>query len=246
MKRSEIVAAGFSADSLRDTCWVVTQDTASTLRRLVFSYQRSAPERSRILLCTPVRPFRKSESALHNTIVSSSAWLVPCASVGGIVCAASPSNVTAPWPERGIGCRKCGNGERARSSSVNVASTRSTESDHPLKLDRIISIGRPGLTKSGDHGKSNHHCTSEPPAGHRPRLPCSPIIICATCLLATCGRVTSPCQLHQPVGSADCAATVSRTTECRPSAPINKSPSVQLPSSNSSRTPSCLLMIPTE
>ena len=60
MSRSEIIAAGLSADSLRDTCKVVTQDTALTWRRLVFSYQRNA-----------FRPFRKSESALHNTIVSS-------------------------------------------------------------------------------------------------------------------------------------------------------------------------------
>src|SRR6202007_2033842 len=131
MNRSEIIAAGLSADSLRDTCSVVTQDTALTLRRLVFSYQRSALERSRLLLRTPLQPFTKSDSALHNTIVSSSACLVPRAVVGGMVCAASPSNVTAPWPARGIGCRKCGNGERARSSSVNVASTRSAESDHP-------------------------------------------------------------------------------------------------------------------
>ena len=80
-------------------------------------------------------------------------------------------------PGRGIGCRKCGNGEGARSSSVNVASTRSTKSDHPAKLDRIMSIGHSGLTKSGDHGKSNHHCRSEPPAGHRPRFPCSPMIM---------------------------------------------------------------------
>ena len=40
-----------------------------------------------------------------------------------------------------------------------------------------MSIGRSGLTKSGDHGKSNHHCRSEPPAGHRPRFPCSPMIL---------------------------------------------------------------------
>ena len=81
-----------------------------------------------------------------------------------------------------------------------------------VKLDRIMSIGRSGLTKSGDHGKSNHHCRSEPPAGHRPRFPCSPMICTATSLSAMCGRVTSPCQLHQPVGSAGFAPTMSRTS----------------------------------
>ena len=70
MNRSEIIAAGLSTPSLRDTCSVVTKDTALTLRRLVFSYQRSALARSLLLLLVP---FRKSESALHNTIVSSSA-----------------------------------------------------------------------------------------------------------------------------------------------------------------------------
>ena len=55
------------------------------------------------------------------------------------------------------------------------------------------------------------------------------------------GKVTSPCQLHQPVGFAGCAPTVSRTIECRPSAPINRSPSADLPSSNSTRTPLCVL-----
>src|SRR5229473_7577757 len=106
MYRSGIIAAGLNTDSLWDTCSDVTRDTADTLRRLVFSYQRSALERSLVVL-------RKSESALHNTIVSSSAWLVPCASVGGIVCAASPSNVSGPWPGLAIGCRKWGYGESA-------------------------------------------------------------------------------------------------------------------------------------
>ena len=64
--RSEIIAAGLSTDSPWATCSDATQDTALTLRRLV-SYQRSALARS---VC-PVR--RKSESALHNTMVSSSA-----------------------------------------------------------------------------------------------------------------------------------------------------------------------------
>ncbi len=64
------MAAGFNTDSLRAICRDVTQDTAVSLRRLVFSYQRSALERSPLL---PLRPFRRSESALHNTIVSSSA-----------------------------------------------------------------------------------------------------------------------------------------------------------------------------
>jgi hypothetical protein len=63
------MAAGFSTDSLWDICRDVTQDTAVTLRRLVFSYQRSALERSP----RRIAGFRKSESALHNTIVSSSA-----------------------------------------------------------------------------------------------------------------------------------------------------------------------------
>ena len=95
--------------------------------------------------------------------------------------ATSPRPVRGEW---GIGCRKCGNGEAARSSSVNVASTRSTESDQPVKLDRSMSIGRSGLTKSGDHRKSNHHCTSLPPAGHRPTFPCSPMTCSATSLSA--------------------------------------------------------------
>ena len=56
--------------TLPDICRDVTQDTALTLRRLVFSYQRSALERSPLL---SFAPFRKSESALHNTIVSSNA-----------------------------------------------------------------------------------------------------------------------------------------------------------------------------
>jgi hypothetical protein len=73
MNRSEIIAAGLSADSLRDTCSVVTHDTALTLRRLVFSYQCSALERSRLLPRTPLQPVTKSDSALHSTIVSSSA-----------------------------------------------------------------------------------------------------------------------------------------------------------------------------
>ena len=66
MKRSEITAAGLSTDSLWETCSDVTRDTAETLRRLVFSYQRNALERSPMLPCT-------SDSALRNTIVSSSA-----------------------------------------------------------------------------------------------------------------------------------------------------------------------------
>ena len=64
------MAAGFSTDSLWDICRDVTQDTAESRRRLVFSYQRSALERSPL---PPLAPLRKSESALHNTIVSSSA-----------------------------------------------------------------------------------------------------------------------------------------------------------------------------
>ena len=67
---SEIMVAGFNTDSLWDICRDVTQDTAVSLRRLVFSYQRSALERSRLLLPGPLR---KADSALHNTIVSSSA-----------------------------------------------------------------------------------------------------------------------------------------------------------------------------
>jgi hypothetical protein len=70
MYRPETIAAGLNTDSLWDTCSDATQDTALTLRRLVFSYQRSALERSLLPLFIP---FRKSESALHNTIVSSSA-----------------------------------------------------------------------------------------------------------------------------------------------------------------------------
>ena len=58
------MVAGLNTDSLWDICRDVTQDTALTLRRLVFSYQRSALERS---------PLRKADSALRNTIVSSSA-----------------------------------------------------------------------------------------------------------------------------------------------------------------------------
>ena len=49
------------------------------------------------------------------------------------------------------------------------------ESDQPAKLDRITSMGRCGRTKSWDHGKSNHHCTLSPPAGHMPVFPCSPM-----------------------------------------------------------------------
>jgi hypothetical protein len=67
---SEIMAAGFNTDSLWDICRDVTQDTAVSLRRLVFSYQRSALERSPLL---PLGLVWKSESALRNTIVSSSA-----------------------------------------------------------------------------------------------------------------------------------------------------------------------------
>ena len=67
---SEIIDAGFSTDSLCDICRDVTQDTAASLRRLVFSYHRSALDRSPLL---PFDPFRKSASALHNTIVSSNA-----------------------------------------------------------------------------------------------------------------------------------------------------------------------------
>jgi hypothetical protein len=37
---------------------------------------------------------------------------------------------------------------------------------HPVKCSRITSIGRSGLTNRYDQGKSNHHCTSVPPAGH--------------------------------------------------------------------------------
>ena len=114
---------------------------------------------------------------------------------------------TSPRPGAASGesdAENAGTAKPTRSSSVNVASTRSTESDHPAKLDRIMSIGRSGLTKSVDHGKSNHHCRSEPPAGHRPRFPCSPMTCSATSLSATSGRVTSPCQLHQPVGFAGC------------------------------------------
>src|ERR1700739_2456552 len=173
--RSEINAAGLSADSPCATCSDVTQDTALTWRRRVFSYQRSALETSALL---PFTPLRRYASALHHTMVWSSAWLDPCARVGGMVCAASPSKVTAPEADpRGIGWRKWGYGERARSSSVRFARTRSTHSDQPVKLDRITSIGRCGLTKPYDHGKSNHHCTSDPPAGHTPAFPCSPMTI---------------------------------------------------------------------
>jgi hypothetical protein len=69
-KESEIMAAGFSTDSLCDICRDVTQDTAESLRRLIFSYRRSALERSPLL---PLAPFCNSDIALHNTIVSSSA-----------------------------------------------------------------------------------------------------------------------------------------------------------------------------
>ena len=49
-----------------------TRDTAVTLRRLVLSYQRSA-----LATLPPFVPLRKSASALHNTIVSSSAdWFL--------------------------------------------------------------------------------------------------------------------------------------------------------------------------
>jgi hypothetical protein len=67
---SEVMAAGFNTASLWDICRDVTQETAVSLRRLVFSYQRSAVESSPLL---PIAGFRKSERALHNTIVSSSA-----------------------------------------------------------------------------------------------------------------------------------------------------------------------------
>lgn len=70
LKESEIIEAGFSTDSLWDIWRDVTQDTAVSLRRLYFSYRRSALERSLVL---PPAPVRKSDSALHNTIVSSSA-----------------------------------------------------------------------------------------------------------------------------------------------------------------------------
>ena len=68
-------------------------------------------------------------------------------------------------------------GQRCEYSIDRVAPSREIRS-------RITSIGRSGLTKPCDHGKSNHHCTSEPPAGHRPRFPCSPIAISATRLSA--------------------------------------------------------------
>ena len=64
------MAAGFNTASLWDICRDVTQDTAVSLRRRVLSYQRSALERSPLLRFAG---FRKSESAFHNTIVSSSA-----------------------------------------------------------------------------------------------------------------------------------------------------------------------------
>src|SRR4051794_19587953 len=41
---------------------------------------------------------------------------------------------------------------------------------YPVKCSRITSIGRSGLTNRYDQGKSNHHCTSVPPAGDRPRF----------------------------------------------------------------------------
>src|ERR1700677_218214 len=68
--RSDSSAAGRSTDSRWATCNDATRDTALTWRRLVFSYQRSAFERSALL---PVVRVRKSESALHKTIVSSRA-----------------------------------------------------------------------------------------------------------------------------------------------------------------------------
>lgn len=58
------MVAGLNTDSLWDICRDVTQDTALTLGRLVFSYHRSAVERS---------PLRDGDSALRNTIESSNA-----------------------------------------------------------------------------------------------------------------------------------------------------------------------------
>jgi hypothetical protein len=98
--------------------------------------------------------------------------------------------------------------------------------------------------KLNDHGKSNHHCRFEPPAGHTPRLPCLPITISATSWLTMPGSEIMPCQLHQPVGSARRAPSTSRTIECRPSAPISTSPCAEVPSSNATRTPLCVLTTP--
>jgi hypothetical protein len=70
MNRSGMIAAGLSADSPWDTCSDATRDTAATLCRLVFSYQRSALHRSLVLRFVF---FQKPESALRKTIVSSSA-----------------------------------------------------------------------------------------------------------------------------------------------------------------------------
>ena len=64
------MAAGFSTDSLWDICRDVTQDTAVTC---VAWSSRTSAARSRDHRCRRSFRFRKSESALHNTIVSSSA-----------------------------------------------------------------------------------------------------------------------------------------------------------------------------
>ncbi len=54
MNRSGITAAGLSRDSPWDTCSDATRDTAVTLRRLVFSYQRSALDKSvAAVRCSP-------------------------------------------------------------------------------------------------------------------------------------------------------------------------------------------------
>src|ERR1700676_3294425 len=76
MHRSGISAAGLNTDSLRDTCSDAPRDTAMTLRRLVFSYQRSARDRSLLRF----GPLRKSKSALHSTIASSTCG--PCREFG--------------------------------------------------------------------------------------------------------------------------------------------------------------------
>ena len=139
-KESEIMAAGFNTDSLWDICRDVTQDTAVSLRRLVFSYQRSALERSP---CCPVRSGSGNPKAPCTTPSCRAApdwspargWAASCV---------RHRRATSPRPGAATGNRMPKMRERRIRQIVvgDIASTRSTESDQPAKFDRIISIGR--------------------------------------------------------------------------------------------------------
>jgi len=116
----------------------------------------------------------------------------------------SPSNVTAPLARaRRSDDRKCGNGSGQILVASMLRATRSIPGSRTIFeiVPGSCRARRRGITKWVTMAKSEPPLHSEPPAGHTQTFPCSTTII-ERRVCRECGRVSSPCQLHQPVASA--------------------------------------------